>query len=182
VFHYRGSWGAAGSWSWSNVLEDAKAAVQALRATEIRSLSVVGHSLGGFTALHTAAADPSIDKVAAITAFDLGVEISDQQRYVEAFDAQLLPLSGTSGAALVDEMVANGPDWRLADLAPKLADRPVLLIGGRRDEDAPYEQHHLPLVDAYRQGQLEHHLFDTDHSLSDHREKLGRTVLAFLQS
>ena len=181
VFHYRGSWGAAGSWSWSSVLEDAAAGVRALRNVGIRSLSVVGHSLGGFTALHTAAADPTIEKVASITGFDLGVEISDPQRYVEAFDAQLLPLSGTSGAALVDEMVAHGPGWRLAGLAPKLAGRPVLLIGGSRDDDAPYEQHHLPLIDAYREARLEHHLFDTDHSLSDHREKLGRTVLAFLQ-
>jgi pimeloyl-ACP methyl ester carboxylesterase len=181
VFHYRGSWGASGSWSWSNVLADAAAAVRALRDTDIQSLSIVGHSLGGFAALQTAAADPTIDKVVSITCFDLGVEILDKQRYVEAFGAQLLPLSGTSAAALVDEMVAHGPDWRLAVLGPKLADRPVLLIGGSRDDDAPYEQHHLPLIEAYREARLEHHLFDTDHCLSDHREELSRTVLEFLR-
>jgi hypothetical protein len=40
---------------------------------------------------------------------------------VEAFGADLLPLQGTSGTALVEEMVAAGPEWRLADLAPRLA-------------------------------------------------------------
>ncbi|GAB2585621.1 alpha/beta hydrolase family protein [Kribbella endophytica] len=184
VFHYRGSWGAAGSWSWSNVLEDARAAVAALRSApelDPDRLAVVGHSLGGFTALHTAAADPTIPVVASITAFDLGDAgtAPDPDQYVEPFDAELLPLHGTSGRALVDELVAHGPEWRLADLAPRLAGRPVLLIGASRDVAAPYEQHHLPLVEAYPQA--EHHLFPTDHSLSDHREELATTLLDFVR-
>jgi uncharacterized protein len=31
VFHYRGSWGAGGSWSWSHVLQDAARATDAVR-------------------------------------------------------------------------------------------------------------------------------------------------------
>ncbi|WP_245774935.1 alpha/beta hydrolase family protein [Nonomuraea wenchangensis] len=68
VFHYRGSWGAGGSWSWAHVLEDAAAAVTATRdpATvaawrlDPDRLAVVGHSAGGFAALMTAAALPSV--------------------------------------------------------------------------------------------------------------------------
>lgn len=190
VFHYRGSWGAAGSWSWSNVLEDAVAGVAALRESpyvDAERVAIVGHSMGGFAALHTAAADPSLTKVAAITPFDFGaagVAIADdpaaQQAYTEAFAEELLPLQGTSAAALLAEMVAHGPNWRLAGLAPKLTGRPVLLIGGSRDTAAPYEQNYLPLVDAYAEAKLEHRLFDTDHALSDHREELAATVLEFL--
>jgi uncharacterized protein len=183
VFHYRGSWGAAGTWSWSNVLEDAAAAAGQLRAdsrVDPARFAVVGHSMGGFAALHIVAADPTIPVAAAIAAFDFGAAATapNPEQYVESFGAELLPLQGTSGSALVDEMVAHGPEWRLAALAPKLADRQVLLIGASRDTAAPPEQNYQPLVEAYQNA--EHHLFDTGHDLADHREELAEAVLAFL--
>ena len=184
VFHYRGSWGAAGTWSWSNVLADSAAAVRQLRAdprVDASKLAVVGHSMGGFAALQTVAADPSIPVVASIAGFDFGAAgtAPNPDQYVEPFDSALLPLQGTSGRALVDEMVAHGPEWRLAALAPRLADRHVLLIGATRDADAPPEQNHLPLVAAY--SNAEHQLFPTDHALSDHREELAEAVIDFIK-
>jgi pimeloyl-ACP methyl ester carboxylesterase len=184
VFHYRGSWGAAGTWSWTHVLEDAAAAVAQLRGTpqiDASRLAVVGHSMGGFAALQTVAADPTLPLVVSIAGFDFGAAgtAPDPDRYVEPFDADLLPLQGTSGRALVDEMVAHGPEWRLAALAPRLADRDILLIGATRDTAAPPERNHLPLVEAYRNA--EHHLFPTDHALSDQREELAEAVLDFLK-
>lgn len=184
VFHYRGSWGAAGSWSWSNVLADSRAGLAALRTAQevdAENVSVAGHSLGGFAALHTAAHDPGVRKVVSIAAFDLGLPVADPDGLAKIFDSQLLPLSGTSGQVLVAEMVARSPEWELARLAPQLSDRPVLLIGGTRDEDAPYQRHHLPLVAGYDGSLLEHHLFDTDHALSDHRRELAEVVIRFLQ-
>jgi pimeloyl-ACP methyl ester carboxylesterase len=196
VFHYRGSWGAGGSWSWGNVLQDAAAAIAFVRSAapthrlDAERVALVGHSLGGFAALMTAAADPAIPVVASITCFDFGraaLACADdpvvRAGYVEAFDASLLPLRGTSGAALVAEMIDAGPGWQLAGLAPHIAVRPVLLIGAGRDTDAPAQQNHWPLVRAYTDHpvpHLEHHLFPTDHALSDHRRALGDTVLAFL--
>ncbi|WP_232667794.1 alpha/beta hydrolase family protein [Pseudonocardia sp. TRM90224] len=194
VFHYRGSWGADGSWSWQHVLDDSAAAVAWVREQagdhrlDATRLAVVGHSLGGFAALTTAAADPAIPAVASITAFDVGwAGVASAQDgglravFEEAFDGQLLPLRGTSGKALVDEMVAAGPKWRLADRATALADRAVLLVGATLDADAPAEQHHHPLVEAYGAiDRLEHCAFPTDHALSDHRLALGQVLVEFL--
>ncbi len=107
-----------------------------------------------------------------------------RQSCVEAFTGELGPLRGTSGEALVGEMEAMGDSWRLAGLAPLLADRPVLLIGTGLDTVTPYDVHHEPVVTAYQAQpveHLEHHLFPTDHALSDHRVTMTRTLLGFLE-
>jgi hypothetical protein len=65
-------------------------------------------------------------------------------------------------------------------LAPRLAGRPALLIGGSADTAAPVADHHQPLVDAYTDARLEQHVWPTDHGLSDHRVTLADTVVAFL--
>ncbi|ADI09293.1 putative lipoprotein [Streptomyces bingchenggensis BCW-1] len=197
VFHYRGSWGMGGTWSWGHVLEDAAQVTAAIRTDEIagahrldpRRLALVGHSLGGFTALMTAAGDPTIGAVASVSGFNFGAvaptftDPAVRRGYVEAFEEELLPLRGTSGEALVAEMEAAGDAWSLARLAPRLADRPVLLVGTSRDTATPHEIHHEPLVKAYEAHpvpRLEHHVFPSDHALSDHRVALARTVIDFL--
>ncbi|OPG08657.1 S9 family peptidase [Microbispora sp. GKU 823] len=199
VFHYRGSWGVGGSWSWATGLEDAARIAAAVREPAFAAahrldpdrLALVGHSFGGFVALTTAAADPGVGAVATVSAFDFGsVAVACREdaalraAYVEGFGDDLLPLKGTSGAALVDEMVAAGEAWSLSALAPKLADRPVLLVGtAGRDTVTPAAQHHDPVVAAYTAyplPRLEHRVFVTDHALSDHRLELAETVRDFL--
>ncbi|MGW0203473.1 alpha/beta hydrolase family protein, partial [Nonomuraea sp. NPDC003201] len=69
VFHYRGSWGVGGTWSWHHVLEDAARVVESVRLDprlDPARLAVVGHSMGGFAALMTAAADPAVRAVASV--------------------------------------------------------------------------------------------------------------------
>jgi pimeloyl-ACP methyl ester carboxylesterase len=198
VFHYRGSWGVGGWWSWSHVLEDAAAVVAGLRDDELaaahrldpRRLALVGHSLGGFAALMTAAADPSVTAAASVAGVDFGAVAAlcradpvVRAGWVQAFAGELGPLRGTSGEALVAQLEAAGESWRLGRLAPLLADRPVLLIGASRDTVTPLEAHHEPVVSAFRAEpveRLEHHVFPTDHALSDHRVTLARTILGFL--
>jgi pimeloyl-ACP methyl ester carboxylesterase len=198
VFHYRGSWGVGGSWSWRNVLDDAARVVAAVREDAVsaayrldpRRVAVVGHSLGGFAALMSAAADPAVGAVVSVAGFDFGkasaatrADPATRSGYVESWDGELLPLRGTSGEALVAEMEAAGPAWSLARLAPRLADRPVLLVGTGRDAATPAEVHHWPLVEAFQAhpvSRLEHRVFPTDHALSDHRVALARTIADFL--
>lgn len=198
VFHYRGSWGMGGTWSWGHVLEDSAAVVAALRDHDLaaahrldpRRLTVIGHSLGGFAALMTAAAEPAVTAVVSVAGVDFGAvaahcreAAADRAELVEAYAAELAPLHGTSGEALVAELEAAGESWRLARLAPPLADRPVLLIGASRDSVTPLDVHHRPVVEAFRAEpveRLEHHVFPTDHALSDHRVMLARTILGFL--
>ncbi|WP_218618082.1 alpha/beta hydrolase family protein [Cryptosporangium aurantiacum] len=197
VFHYRGSWGVGGAWSWRNVLDDAAQAVASVQENAFSTayrldpgrLAVIGHSAGGFAALMTAAADPTVGAVVSVAGFDFGAVSADladpavRAAYVQDWDGELLPLRGTSGEALVAEVEAAGQSWSLAGLAPRLMGRPVLLVGTGRDPVAPPDVHHSPLVEAYRAHpaiRLEHQVFPTDHALSDHRVTLARSVTSFL--
>lgn len=186
VFHHRGSWGVGGSYSWGHVLEDAVAVVAAVRDLVFAAahrldpsrVALVGHSLGGFAALMTAAADPEIAAVASIAGLDFGAVDTASL----SFDEDLLPLRGTSSEALVAEMRAAGDAWSLPGLAPRLAERPVLLVGTGLDTVTPVATHHEPVVGAYLAASvaLEHRVFTTDHALSDHRVALARTLVDFL--
>ena len=138
----------------------------------------------------TAAADSSIAAVVSLAAVDFGAvalacrtDASARASWVEMFDGSLLPLRGTSGEALAAELEATGDAWSVPALAPRLADRPVLLIGGARDTVAVEDLHFRPVVDAYLAHpveHLEHHLFPADHAFSDHRVTLTRTIADFL--
>jgi pimeloyl-ACP methyl ester carboxylesterase len=198
VFYYRGSWGVAGAYSWNNVLEDAARVVEQMQdpgmcaenRLDAKRIAVIGHSLGGFAALMTAAANPGVAAVGSISGFDFGMvavqcrlDPALRESYVEAWEGELLTLRGTSGEALVGEMEAAGSSWRLAGLAGRLTGRSVLLIGTGRDPVTPDHTHHRPVVEAYleqRGLRLEHHVLDTDHSLSDHRVALARITISFL--
>ncbi|MFI6483115.1 alpha/beta hydrolase family protein [Nonomuraea sp. NPDC050663] len=189
VFHYRGSWGVGGTWSWNNALQDALRVTRAVREEGFAGrhnldpgrLAVVGHSFGAFAALNAAAEDPGVRAVVSIAAFDFGtlplpLDQARREHYEDFFGGDLLPLRGTSGAALVEEIEAHG--WSLAALAPALDGRPVLLIGASRDTVAPVGEHHRPLLEPY--GWAERHEWPTDHALSDHRAELIGAVRAFL--
>ncbi|WP_433613910.1 alpha/beta hydrolase family protein [Dactylosporangium sp. CA-139114] len=189
VVHYRGSWGVGGAYCWSNVLADAARTAAAAPGLDPSldpgRVAVVGHSVGGFAALHTAAGDPSVRAVAALAAYDLGAVsqapegVLEQARAMFAEDP--LPLRGTSGDALFEEMRANGPSWRLASLAPRLAGRPVLLVAAEHDTVAPPALHHDPLVRAYTGlERCETVLLPSDHAFSDRRVALTRAVISFL--
>ncbi|MFD0582220.1 alpha/beta hydrolase family protein [Dactylosporangium darangshiense] len=191
VFHYRGSWGVGGEYAWGNVLADAARAVAAARelaaehALDPARVALVGHSLGGFAALMTAAQDPSVRAVAALAAYDFGA-VSQAPDVVlrEAhamFGSDLLPLRGTSADALFAEMRSAGAAWRLAGLAPRLAGRPVLLVAAGNDTVADPALHHEPVVEAYRAlERFEHATLPSDHAFSDHRIALTRAVVNFL--
>ncbi|MGI5244971.1 alpha/beta hydrolase family protein [Dactylosporangium sp. CA-139066] len=193
VFHYRGSWGVGGEYSWRNVLADAARAVAAARelapdhALDPARVALVGHSLGGFAALMTAAADPSVRAVAALASFDFGA-VSQAPEAVRReahamFGSDLLPLRGTSADALLAELDSPGAGaaWRLAGLGPRLAGRPVLLVAAGNDTVAEPALHHAPVVEAYRSlDGFEELTLPSDHAFSGHRVALTRAVIDFL--
>ncbi len=170
IFHYRGAWGSDGDYSFSHVLEDVAAALRWLRQPAVadsyrvntRRLILVGHSLGGFAALYSAAADSGVRAVAALAPGDFGRRgegLKDPEAFaasVRRLDPQLGPLRGTSGQALAT-----------------------------RDAIVPLGEVYEPLGAALRQEGARHltaATLDADHGFSNSRVRLARLLVRWLCS
>lgn len=189
--HYRGSWGSAGSFSFSNAIEDTQAAVQFLRdpenAKKYRSdatkIAVVGHSMGGFLSLYAAAHDPAILGVAAISAWDLGLVATrpETDARTRSFDNASPRLAGTTPEGMLEEAKQNAAKWNYVDWAPDLKSRPVLVMESRDGNDPD----NRAFAEALRKAGDPHVTevaMETDHGYNDHRIALQVAVLNWLQS
>ena len=194
VFHYRGSWGSEGAFSFRHVLEDTRAVLDYLRekadhyAIDPDQIVLAGHSMGGWAALMSA--DERVAGVASIAGWNAGAvaeivedfpEAQDQLR--DYFAGELAPLQRTSGDALRDEVIANGDKWNLLQRATVLTHQPVLLVAGKRDTGVVPFVHHTPVVNAFEAAgatQLTEVWLDSDHIFSDKRIALAQTLLDWL--
>ena len=197
-FNYRGSWGSGGTFSRTHALEDVHAGLRWARSASTAArfrvdtarVALVGHSMGGWLALMTAAADPKVRCVAGLDSRNTGAYArmlqgnrSADSAVIVASDSLTAPgapyrVDG-SGATLVAEMKANADRWDLTAHARALSNRPVLLVAAALRTD------HDGLVDALNRAgarRVTALTWDTDHSFSDRRIALARTVVDWLRS
>ncbi len=197
-FHYRGSWGSEGDFSFSHGLEDVATVVKFLREEknaaryriDARRISLVGHSMGGFLALKATALDPSTRCTVSIAGVNLGLwgasaraDEATAKGVASALSGGTGPLQGTSGEALRDELVANVDSFNLLTQVQALRNSRLLLIGGRQDSVVPMGVHHQPLVQALKEAGAERtaeQALDGDHAFSSQRIALARAVLEWL--
>jgi len=194
AIHYRGSWGGPGTFSFVHCLEDAAAALSWLRATGLQSdlridphrIVIIGHSMGGFVAAHTAAAHPEVIGTALISGVDLGRAFgrgsTDDATNVDdniGVSAGLHILTGTSPRSLAHEAHSQGESWQLTSYAVRLADRPLLLI----TSDDGFADEGVALANATSRcggATVSYtHLAD-DHSYSNSRIELQKLSLEWL--
>jgi pimeloyl-ACP methyl ester carboxylesterase len=197
VFYYRGAWGSPGTYSYSHVLEDAIAALTWLRAPAIADsmrvhparLILVGHSLGGFVALYTAATSDTVAAVAALAPVDLGsrgAAMTDSAAFakgVQRRGAQLGALRGTSGEELSRESLTHAAQWSLQRYADVLAKKRVLLLAATHDEAVTLSEVFDPLGARLRAAgarELTTLTLASDHVLSSARVGLAQTLIRWL--
>jgi pimeloyl-ACP methyl ester carboxylesterase len=199
-FHYRGSWGSGGDYSFSHGVEDTAAAVAWLRnpanAKKVRADSsrivLLGHSVGGFNAVQAGAADPAIEAVGIISGADVGGRVPEhltaiamgaaRKKLAEALASQgMAPLTGTTPEALAQDTLDHAAEWRFSTKDKPLATRPFLAVTA----DDGTAKSNNDLVEAIRKDgdtnvTTEH--FATDHSYSGKRLELAAVVVAWLKS
>jgi pimeloyl-ACP methyl ester carboxylesterase len=196
-FHYRGSWGSDGEFSFEHVLEDVAAVVATLQQPDFAvahridptRLALIGHSMGGFAALVSASELPAVDCAASLAGANLGLWAEalrtpeGEARVAGALDGWGGPIRGASGAALVAEVRANETRFDLRNHAAALATKPLLLVAGSRDTVTPPALHQDPLVARLANepdAKLQTALLDADHAFADRRVELSRLVLRWL--
>lgn len=200
-FHYRGSWGSGGRFSFAHVLEDVHAVIeQSSRAAfavphriDSERLALIGHSMGGFAALVVGAERDDTRCVGSLAGGNFGalaeaIEASpDVRRQMAAnLDRWSGPLVGPDGATLVEEVLSNADRFDTRRYAKALAGKSLLLTAASLDDVTPITLHHDPLVEELRKAgakELTTRVFPNDgHSFSAHRIALARTLVGWLDS
>ena len=195
-FSYRGSWGSEGNYAQQHLVEDTLAVFEFLKsnAEEYRidphKIVLIGHSLGGATALAAAIQDPSIKYVASLAGVNWEASASLKENDPVAFEAlaaQLdgdsAPLTGFDGKTFLTETSQNRERYDVQPNAKYLANRQILLIGGKRDQITPLDEHHYPILRALTPENtvgITTHILDDDHVFSNTRIALSELILAWL--
>ena len=197
-FNYRGSWGSPGDFSFTHGVEDVDAAIDYLRtpanAAKLRadpnSLIIAGHSMGGmFSAILGAehAKDPWLKAVVLISAANMAgrtlpaVQAHQQDAVLPQVAKALAsnglsPLAGCTAESLAKELFANAAAWNIPDLAPRLAAHPIVVISSDDGNTATTD---ILIANLTKLGdtQVKAVHIPTDHSYSDHRIALQKSIL-----
>lgn len=194
TFHYSGSWGSDGDYSFQNCIQDAQTVLDyMLNHSELRidqeHLFLLGHSLGGFVSAQLFASRGEIRACALIAPADFGEMciLSEKLPQMEstlkkAFQEGSAWLKGTDGDSLWTELYQNREHYRFSSLASRFTDRPLLLQASKKDVVTPIPFSQTPLKKAMEK--LDAPLFqyvtlDTDHCHSDCRIHLTELLAEF---
>lgn len=151
---FRGCGGSEGSFSLGGWLDDLRAAVDHLQATEqVRGIWLAGFGTGGALAICAAAADPSVRGVAALGApADFDDWASHPKRLLQhARDVGMI--AEPQFPADVDAWSRELKDLRAVASAPRVAPRPLLVLHGSDDDLVPVFDARV-LVDAHGSAEL----------------------------
>lgn len=195
TFTYRGAWGSEGNFSIANSMADTGAALDWARSAEAKELGIdkrriviAGHSLGGATALITAAHSSGLSGLILIDAWNPALTVrrtakasaEDQARFRESFSSYGPSLRLIKKDNVADELLANADQWDLSRFAPTLKALPVLSVSAERANAEP----NLELAKTLRAAgnkRVTAMAMPTNHSFDDHRIALAGAIVAWLQ-
>lgn len=199
VFHYRGSWGSSGNFSFMNGLEDVSSAIEFLSTgkAEIHyridstKIVLIGHSFGGFATLLASAKYNDILNIASLAGFNFGYFakfIEENENFKEAtldgLNAGTQILNSVKPEILYNEILANQNEWNLLNLNNVLKGKNILLVGAEYDTVSPPDIHHIPLVKSLSKSanKIEEVVLKSGHSFSCCRIELTQLVIDWIQN
>jgi uncharacterized protein len=188
TINYRGSWGSPGEFRFANNLEDADAVLSFLRdpgnarklGVDTTRLVIAGHSMGGWVVALTAAHDHGILGAILISMADMSrFAMATRSQAIATMADNMESLLGVTAESMADEVIANGPRWRVADRTAALAPVPLLVITSN-DGLAPQSNALVNALRAKGNTSVATVHYATDHSYSDKRIALERSIIEWL--
>jgi uncharacterized protein len=197
TFHYRGSWGSGGTYTLDGGIADTKALLTLLARPEAANawgvdpsrIVLVGHSYGGYVAARVATDAPELIGVALIAPWDISFDerawapLTQARRLavgLATFDDVDGRLSGATARSLILEVMRKGSQFDLTKLAPRLVNRPLLIVTATRDDEDDKAMGLLAALGHEHAAQVTAEVMDTDHGFNDHRIALQAAVLRWL--
>lgn len=194
TYHYSGSWGSDGDFSFRGCIEDAHTELDFLLehaveyAIDPTHVYAVGHSMGGFVTTHLLASRKELRGGVLIAPWDVArtyacaPENEDCRRNLdEVLSCGYGWLRGISAERFESELSRNTDALRLDKLAPKLEKVPILCLSGKEDVVTPPKLHQLPLRDAMSNSENFRHItLPGDHCFQAYRPLLWETVGEYL--
>jgi pimeloyl-ACP methyl ester carboxylesterase len=187
AFNYRGSWGSPGVFRFRQNLEDADAVLAYVRCpvnakalgVDTRRLVIIGHSMGGWVAIATAAHDKALIGLVSICAADMAKLGAAPEPVREKDMAENMEsLAGVTARSMAED-VAAGPLDPLPNAAPGLIDTPYLALTSD-DGLAPDTDALVGAIRARGGTKVTALHVHTDHGWSDHRIALEAAIIGWL--
>jgi pimeloyl-ACP methyl ester carboxylesterase len=178
IFHYRGSWGSAGDYRFETLDEDVRAAIDHLGSGAYEQIdpsrfALVGHSMGGWTAVKAAVGD---ERVRAVVTIGAVTEPKRVHFTADMAEVSFTPfLTGITPAEF--ETQWKGLDGVLGDAGA--LNQPLLIVHSDQDTLVPVEQAHLLHGATGGRARLELHP-DANHAFVWHRRWLIDLVVPWL--
>lgn len=184
IFHYRGCGGSEGAFTIQGLPEDARAAVDELCSglhaqVDPDRISLIGHSMGGWTAVREAASDPRIKAVAVLGAAADPAALPFGNRAIATGFTDFL--QNITPESFISQWNALGPEDAALAQVDRLAPRPLLIIHGAEDDVVPVAQAHALHDRAPHPRELIIHP-EATHSFTRHRPWLREQVLSWVSS
>jgi uncharacterized protein len=180
LFHYRGCWGSAGRYDLRTIPRDVTAAIDYLAGcprVDAGRIAVLGHSLGGWAALVTAAAEPRLQAVAvdgAAPRLDAVTELSPDQ-----IEEQFIRFLATTPEEFAGQLAVVAEQMDGLAAAAAIAPRPLLVVHGTADRWVPVARAR-ELRERVGSSCCYVEVEGADHSFSWHRAELADLIVEWL--
>jgi uncharacterized protein len=187
TFNYRGSWGSAGVFRFTQNLEDADAVLAFLRdpanaarlGIDTKRIAIAGHSMGGWVTVHTASHDHGLEGAILISAADMSKLGSSREALIKEMAENMESLNGVTPESMADEILANSGKFGFAGAADGLVGTPLLVLSAN-DGLAPETDALVTAIKSRGGKNVTSVHAETDHSWSDHRIYLESTIINWL--
>lgn len=197
-FHYRGSWGSEGEFSFLNAEQDVQTVLEYINvkanASKLRinsnQISIIGHSMGGHMAIAGILDNSTVNCAITYDGANMGVGnvglIDDPETNIpwKEYSDSLFMLKGWSGEKAQQELKKYSGQLNLVNRVNTLNGRPVLIIVADTDV-IPVKSHVQPLLSALNKtnnSNISYKLIDDDHSFNASRAELINTTIDFLNA